>query len=83
MLTHRRMRKAARLMQQVGELRPGFIKEDEASLEGPVAHGGAFAVSDSSSAVDSPVSGTGRTVRVKLVFQQDQNTGEVQIVRRG
>jgi hypothetical protein len=35
MLTLKQIFKAARLMHQVGELRPGFLHKDSANIEGP------------------------------------------------
>jgi hypothetical protein len=35
MLTYTDLKKAARLMQQVGDLRPGFLRDGDSCLEGP------------------------------------------------
>jgi hypothetical protein len=81
MLTHKQIQKVARLMDQVGELRPGFVHDSDANLDG--------AVSACQAAVTSrrPRShkrkATGRTsVRVRTVFETDSETGEVRAVQK-
>jgi hypothetical protein len=38
MLTYSDLLKAAKLRQQVGELRPGFIRDNDSYLQGPAPH---------------------------------------------
>lgn len=79
MLTHSRIRKAAKLMQQVGELRPGFLKEEASAIEGPFAQPGAVSPPNRRSGVATRRKG--RRLRVRLVFREDTETGEVQIIK--
>jgi len=80
MLTQKQIRKVARLMDQVGELRPGFVRDSDASLDGPVSACQA-AVSPRRR---RPLKKTllGKSVRVRTVFETDAETGEVRVVQK-
>lgn len=82
MLTHEQICKAAKLMQQVGELRSGFIKEEASAIEGPVLYGGAFAVSKKDISREKESGDSKQKVKINLVFQKDPETGEMMIVKR-
>ena len=79
MLTHEQIKQAARLMQQVGELRPGFLKDDTSALEGPEPRAGGTRGARPAK-LGKTSRKTGKTLKVRLVFHEDSETGDVQIV---
>ena len=81
MLTKQQIRKAARLESQVGESRPGFLRDTACALEGPAGVHRSFA-STSSNTVRKRVKRNGKTVKVSLAFEQDPETGERRTVRK-
>jgi len=80
MLTRKQIKKASRLQQQVGELRPGYLKDGTSNFEGPAS------TKHSSCALPKSKSrgktgGRSAKVKVLLAFQEDPNTGEIRIVQ--
>ena len=73
MLTRKQLIKSARLMSQVGELRPGFLHDDEGNFEGPIRK----KVGSS-----SRPKGTSRQVKISLSLGEDPITGEVRLRRK-
>jgi len=81
MLTHAQIKKVSRLQHQVGELRPGFLKDGTANLEGP-ANAGRL-----SPAMHRARGGLGtkahlsRKIKVAVTFERDPQSGEMQLVQ--
>ena len=78
MLTLRQILKAARLMQTYGDMRPGFLLHEAASLSGPVrarmpARAPRPAAHPAESREPTPV---GTRAEVQLVYGRDPLTGE-------
>lgn len=83
MLTKDEILKAARLMNQVGELRPGFLNDGAANIGGPDAsHNSNSALRQSRATNRSRIRSTGKRVKVCLAFQEDPETGEIRIVQK-
>lgn len=76
MLTRREINKVARLMDQVGELRPGFLHDGASNLEGAVEPCHPVAANTKSKRPKRNV------VRMRVVFETDPATGEVRVIRR-
>lgn len=78
MLTHAYINKVARLMDQIGELRPGFLQDAATPLEGSMepcsSVGGKRAQVRSSKGI--------RSVRVWVAFETDEATGEIRAVQK-
>jgi hypothetical protein len=81
MLTRKEISEVARLREQVGELRPGFLHDGAASFEGPASD-------HHTHARTSPKGSRRRSgkergaVRIKLEYQRDSETGEMRIVQK-
>jgi len=78
MLTRREINRVARLMDQVGELRPGFLQDGTSNLEGAVEPCHSVGIMGKSSKNGSPK----KTVRLHVSFETDEATGEIRVVRR-
>ena len=83
MLTKQQIRKAARLESQVGESRPGFLRDTVCALEGPASVHRSFAATKlAGNSVRKRVKSNGRTVKISLTFEEDPETGERRTVRK-
>ncbi len=80
MLTRKQIRKVARLMDQVGELRPGFLHDADASLDG--ASSACHAAMPSRRRPRGKTAPSSKVVRVRAEFETDKDTGEVQVVQK-
>ena len=80
MLTQSYINKVARLMDQIGELRPGFLQDSASSLEGSVVPCQSIGAKHSSREVASK--NAMKSVRVEVVFETDESTGEVRAVQK-
>jgi hypothetical protein len=83
MLTKRQIREAARLESQVGEPRPGFVRDTACALEGPAGVHHSFASSRLLGArAGKRIKAGGKKVRVALAFGEDPDTGQRRTVRK-
>jgi hypothetical protein len=80
MLTRQQIRRAARLESQVGELRPGYIRDGACALEGP--SGVPRSLVPAKSAVSRRLRSGGKRVRIALAFEEDPESGERRTVRK-
>jgi hypothetical protein len=80
MLTQKQIRKVARLMEQVGELRPGFVRDSDANLDGAVSACQPKAVVRRRKPTSKSTSG--KTVSVRVVYETDVETGEERLVQK-
>jgi hypothetical protein len=80
MLTKNQIRKAARLESQVGEPRPGFVRDTACAVEGPAGLHHSFAAK--LTAGRKRIKSNGKRIKVSLVFEEDPQTGERRTVRR-
>lgn len=77
MLTSNYINRAARLLDQVGELRPGYLHDGSSPLEGAVEP--CHSVGGGKCAQPATKK---KFVRVNVTFQVDSSTGEVRAVRK-
>jgi hypothetical protein len=82
MLTRSQIRKASRLMSQVGESRPGFLRDNVAAAEGPAPLRQAASRQPRAKSRSAKKKLTGKKITVKLVFEEDSETGEMRMVRK-
>lgn len=75
MLTQSYINKISRLMDQVGELRPGFLHDGATPLEGS-----AEPCSSTGRNRRAKRNANGKTVQVNVVFETDKSTGEIRTV---
>jgi hypothetical protein len=74
MLTLEQILKAARLMSQVGDPRPGYLRDDDSNLTGPTT--------TQRLSTNSPqASNGGGENDISVVYEKDPNTGEVFVVQ--
>lgn len=83
MLTRSQIRKASRLMSQVGESRPGFLRDTVSAVEGPAP----LRQRTSRTRKVKSVKGrqkkaSGKKVSVYQAFEEDPETGEIRLVRK-
>lgn len=82
MLTRKQISKIARLREQVGELRPGFLHDGAASFEGPTSdHYKRAQTSPKRSRRKSGKKGAA-SVHIKLEYERDPETGETRIIQK-
>jgi len=83
MLTEEQRHDAARLESQVGENRPGYLRDNVCALEGPSVTGMRAAASGSGvrRAAKGKKSGH-KKISVRLAFETDPKTGERRTVRK-
>lgn len=70
MLTEKEITKTARLMTQVGEPRPGYVRDALTCLEGPSSGADTYSMHDDD--YDGP--------SITLVFEKDKSTGGTRLV---
>ncbi len=80
MLTRQQIRRASRLESQVGELRPGYIRDGACALEGP--SGVPRSLVPAKGAVRKRLRSSGKRVRIRLAFEEDPESGERRTVRK-
>jgi hypothetical protein len=78
MLTERFIDKVARLTEHLGEARPGFLQDSATPLEGSALPCQAISGKQKRAATIS----SGRTVKVSVVFETDESTGEIRAVQK-
>jgi hypothetical protein len=75
MLTLEQILKAARLMSQVGDPRPGYLRDDDSNLIGPIPTQRSF--------TNTPQMTNGaQEIDLTVEYEKDPNTGEVFVVQR-
>ena len=76
MLTHKGIMRALRLMEQVGELRPGFLEDGATELRGPKP------ASVSTMSANTRTRSNRKKVTIDLSLEKDDKTGGIHIVQR-
>jgi hypothetical protein len=83
MLTKQQIREAARLESQVGEPRPGFVRDTACALEGPASVHHSFASGRSLGRhARKRMNNSGKKVKVALAFEEDPESGQRRTVRK-
>jgi hypothetical protein len=80
MLTQKQIQKVARLMEQVGELRPGFVHDSDANLDGAVSACQPKVIVRKRKTANKNTKR--KTVRVRVVYETDAETGEERLVQK-
>ncbi len=81
MLTKNQIRKAARLESQVGEPRPGFVRDTACAVEGPAGLHHSFAPANLAGG-RKRIKNNRKRIKVSLAFEEDPQSGERRTVRR-
>lgn len=79
MLTEDEIREVARLHDQVGELRPGYLHDGDACLEGPHTMP---KFGKKSAKTPRRRSSTAVTARVTIAFEEDSKTKELRLIQK-
>lgn len=84
MLTRKYVRKVARLLDQTGEPRPGFLRDEKANLEGLGSAVESPALQHGNARSTKKTAGKKKTkaIRIKLDYEEDSECGDLRIVKR-
>jgi len=82
MLTHAQIKKELRLQHQVGELRPGYLKDGTSNLEGPACARRLLPAPPQTRKKLVTKAPRSKTVKVEVTFDRDPQTQEMRLVQR-
>lgn len=83
MLTLEQILKAARLMSQVGEPRPGYLRDEDSCLTGPTPTERVSTADQSSHEhARTPKAERDQKTEIFVEYEKDPDTGEVFVVQR-
>ncbi len=82
MLTREYILKVARLLDQTGEPRPGFLHDEKPNLEGQGSAVESPALEERSAAKTKKRGKKGIRIKLTLDYEEDPKSGDVRIVQR-